>query len=139
MYPVLLFNTYIIVPGSSLSLQVGFRRLIMGSESTEERGNTPQPPPSQLRTSHIESDDLPAPPQPIAEKWIHYHLENVNRSPRLSDQAEGRLNIEKENIESDKPGRDLTQNEEAEESGEIKRHSKWKIFVQIFVWLLFTA
>ncbi|KAJ5222892.1 Solute carrier family 28 member 3 [Penicillium citrinum] len=57
----------------------------------------------------------------------------------MSDQAQGRLNIENERASSDNAGHGLAQDTANEESGNVNKISKWKNFAQLFIWLLFTA
>ena len=111
----------------------------MNFEPAEDIGNSLQPHNTHLEASHIEGDNIIVPPKPIAEKWIHYHLENAHHSPQMSDQAQGRLNIENERAGSDNAGHGLAQDTANEESGNFNKFSKWKNFAQLFIWLLFTA
>lgn len=106
----------------------------MDSEATENKESLQDhshPGPNYL------IPDILTPPEPIAVKSIHSHLEHVTQPPQLGPHGE-----QKPNLRDAESGAGLSEDSSSQtlqSQGAFKGHSKWKILAQIFTWFLFTA
>lgn len=81
--------------------------------------------------------DILTSPEPIAVKSIHSHLEHVTEPQQLSFYGE-----QKSELRDAESGAGLSEDSSSQtlqSQGIFKRHSKWKVLAQAFIWLLFTA
>lgn len=105
----------------------------MDSEPTE--GKESLQDPSHPGANYLIRDIL-TPPEPIAVKSIHSHLEHVTETQKPNLHEE-----QKSELRDTESGAGLSEDSSRtlRSQGTFKGHSKWKVLAQAFIWLLFTA